>query len=228
MPQPIMIDSTASKTANTVAAGPFGQWLAQARASLLGNGGAEVPCGDCTGCCTSSYVIPVRPEDTQTLSRVPAMLLSSAPGSSRNKMMLPLPDGLCPMLKAGKCSIYPHRPQTCLDYDCRIFAAAGIDAGGADRAVINQRVRAWRFTYPAQTDRLAHDAVLSAAAFIQNKGECFPGGRAPTAPTGIAVLAIKACAVFLDPDIQARSGAEIANAIINASREFDAGIQARA
>jgi len=138
-------------------------------------------------------------------------------------MMGYLPDGACPMLEAGKCSIYRERPQTCRDYDCRIFAAAGIDAGGPDKHVINERVRSWRFDYPTHADQLAHRAVQSAASFIQAKAACFPGGRAPTAPTGIAVLAIKSYAVFLDPALQAQDDAAIAGAIIDASRKFDSG-----
>ena len=51
------------------------------------------------------------------------------------------------MLSCGNCTIYAQRPQTCLDYDCRVFAAAGIDAGGADKAVINRRVHEWRFRF---------------------------------------------------------------------------------
>ena len=29
----------------------------------------------------------------------------------------------------GGCSIYPHRPETCRTYDCRVFTAAGMNAG---------------------------------------------------------------------------------------------------
>ena len=135
-----------------------------------------------------------------------------------------LPDGLCPMLHSGKCSIYRDRPQTCLDYDCRIFAAAGIDAGGADKAVINRRVRQWRFSYPSEADKSVHEAVLAAASFIQKRRASFAAGRVPSAPTGIAVLAIKAHAVFLSADIETRSDTEIAAAILNAGREFDTGL----
>lgn len=205
-----------------VDAGPFAHWLEQARAALRGEGGTDVPCGDCVGCCTSSYYIPLRPDDTEALKKAPASLLHSAPGMAPgHKMMGYLEDGTCPMLESGKCSIYQHRPQTCRDYDCRIFAAAGIDAGGPDKSVINQRVRSWRFTFPAEADRLAYDAVRSAAAFIRANKASFPGSRAPTAPTGIAVLAIKAHGVFLDPNIQAKNDAEIASSIIAASRAFD-------
>ena len=112
---------------NSVAAGPFGSWLAQFRASLRGNQGSEVPCGDCTGCCISGYSIQLRPQDERALARIPAELLVQAPGFPRGHLtMAPRPDGTCQMLNAGKCSIYEDRPQTCLDYDCRIFTAAGV------------------------------------------------------------------------------------------------------
>jgi len=133
-------------------------------------------------------------------------------------------DGTCPMLDTGRrCTIYEHRPQTCRDYDCRIFAAAGIDAGGSDKHVINRRVRAWRFTYASEDERLTHEAVRTAASFVQERRSSFPGGRAPTAPTGIPVLAVKAYPVFLDPGVHEKSDEEIAMAIIKASGAFDAG-----
>jgi uncharacterized protein len=137
-------------------------------------------------------------------------------------MMIALADGSCPMLKERKCSIYAQRPQTCRDYDCRIFAAAGIAAGGEDRSVINRRVSEWRFTYHTDGDLAAHAAVRLAAAFIKEKRDSFPG-RVPTAPTGIAVLAIKVYTVFLDPETLATNDQDIARAIIEASRAFDSG-----
>jgi hypothetical protein len=206
-----------------VAAGAFGDWLRQFRAALRGHQGSEVPCGDCTGCCISGYSIQLRPRDERALARIPAELLGRAPGFPRGHQTLPpRTDGVCPMLSAGKCSIYDDRPQTCLDYDCRIFAAAGIEAGGADKSVINQRVRQWQFAYPTGADRRAHDAVLAASTFIRQKRASFPANRAPTAPTGIAVLAIKTYTVFLDADLDARSDLDIAAAIVEASEAFDA------
>jgi Fe-S-cluster containining protein len=208
---------------SAVDAGPFRLWLDRMSASLRGGAGTDVPCGDCVGCCVSSYFIPIRPQDDLARSKVPPDLLVDAPGMpSGHKMMGYLADGTCPMLRDRKCSIYEHRPRTCRDYDCRIFAAAGIDAGGPDKSVINQRVRGWRFTYPTDADRRAHEAVRAAADFIRSRKESFPGGRAPEAPTGIAVLAIKAYSIFMDA--QARSGedVEVAKAIVQASRAFDA------
>lgn len=207
-----------------VAAGAFGAWLQEVRASLRGTGGTHVPCGDCVGCCVSSYFIPIRPEDEAARKRISPELLVTAPGLQEgHRLMGYRSDGTCPMLSAGQCSIYEDRPQTCRDYDCRIFAAAGIDAGGPDKHVINRRVHAWRFTYGSDQERLTHSAVRSTASFIQASKASFPGGRAPTAPTGIAVLAVKAYGVFLDPGVKDKSDAEIAKAIVEASRAFDSG-----
>jgi uncharacterized protein len=216
---------SSSEATIIVAAGPFGEWLVQTRAFLRGDGGADVPCGDCVGCCVSSYYIPIRPTDAPARAKIPANLLIVALGQPSGHAMLGYSaEGVCHMLSAGKCSIYQQRPQTCRDYDCRIFAAAGIDAGNADKEVINRRVREWRFTYATAADQQAHSAVQAAASFIRDHGASFPGGRAPTAPTGIAVLAIKAYAIFVDERVNAKSAAEIAAAIIEASREFDAGL----
>jgi Fe-S-cluster containining protein len=208
---------------NTVPAGPFGKWLAETRAALRGDGGTDVPCGDCVGCCVSSYFIPVRPQDARARAAIPVKWLVTPPNQPGNLMMGHLDDGTCPMLSAGKCSIYADRPQTCRDYDCRVFAAAGIDAGGPEKHVINKRVREWRFSYESEDERRAHSAVLAASTFIREKGSSFPGGRAPTAPTGIAVLAIKAYGVFLDRSNSDLNDTDLANAVIRASREFDAG-----
>jgi uncharacterized protein len=207
-----------------VPAGAFGSWLQDVRASLRGTGGTDVPCGDCVGCCVSSYFIPVRAGDKAAHERISPQLLVRAPGMPEgDRMMGYRSDGTCPMLTAGRCTIYEHRPQTCRDYDCRIFAAAGIDAGGSDKHVINRRVRAWRFTYSSEQERLTHGAVRSAASFIQERKDSFPGGRAPTAPTGIAVLAVKAYGVFLDPRVARKSNEQIAKEIVEASRAFDLG-----
>src|SRR5689334_1550064 len=129
---------TAPSSESIVAAGPFSAWLRAMRRSLLGNEGMDVPCGDCVGCCVSGYSVQLRPQDHQAAARIPATFIVSAPGFTKGHLTVrPLSNGLCPMLDDGKCSIYSVRPQTCLDYDCRIFAAAGIDAGEG-KVVINK------------------------------------------------------------------------------------------
>lgn len=207
-------------SSDVVGAGPFGAWLDEFLASLRGSGGTTVPCGDCRGCCISSYSILVRPEDRDALAVIPAHLLTKAPALGAGvKAMGYLPDGTCPMLLAGECSIYEHRPQTCRDYDCRVFAAAGIDAGES-KGVINKRVRAWRFTYESETERDVHEAIRAAAVFLCTQGEAFPEHRFAKSPSGIAVSAVKSYSVFLVRGDE-RSAADIARAIADAIRAFD-------
>ena len=133
--------------------------------------------------------------------------------------------GRCPMLLGGNCSIYAHRPHTCRRYDCRIFAATGLAAGDDEKSEINERVRQWRFSYPGHLDRREHDAVLAAAAFIAGNPECFPDGMVPTAPSHLALLAIKVYAVFLaprdEPDDPESRKWEIAREVVEESRKFD-------
>jgi hypothetical protein len=204
-----------------IAAGFFGQWLEQARAALQGHGGMEVPCGECAGCCTSSYSILLRPHDA-ALDVVPVKFLSGVPGLAYpHAKMNPLANGHCPMFQHGKCAIYAQRPQTCLDYDCRVFAAAGIPTGD-NRPVINQRIRQWRFDYATTADRQAHAAVRSAAAFMGGRAAAFPAGWLPNNPSGIAVLAVKVYQLFIDDSVVQRTDAEMAIAIMQTSRELDA------
>lgn len=211
---------TAARTAE-IPAGGFGEWLERFRASLVGDQGSDVPCGECTGCCISGYSVQVRPEDNAARARIPPEWLISALGVARGeRTMAARPDGTCPMLSDSKCTIYADRPQTCRDYDCRVFAAARIEAGGTDKEVINRRVRQWRFTYPNESDRNAHEAVAAAAAFIRQKRGSFPGQLAPVGPTGVAVLACESYGVFLQTRIDDMTDDEIARALLDSSREF--------
>ena len=217
-----MIVSNGDSTSG-VNAGSFGPWLAQTRAALRGEHGADVPCGDCVGCCVSAYFIPIRSRDAAARAAIPVKWLVRAPNQAPGDTMMGyLADGTCPMLAAKKCSIYPDRPQTCRDYDCRVFAAAGIEAGGAEKSTINQRVREWRFTYETEQARRDHEAVRATARFIRERDASFPHNRAPIAPTGIAVLALKSYGVYLDEAVRTLSNQEIAAAIVKASRDFDA------
>ena len=50
----------------TLPAGDFSGWLRAMRSALAGGPGMQVACGDCVGCCTSSYFIKVRPHESAT------------------------------------------------------------------------------------------------------------------------------------------------------------------
>ena len=189
------------------------------RGALTGGPGMQVACGDCVGCCTSGYYIKVRPHETEALRHIPAQHLQPAPGESGTMMMGFDSAGHCPMFGTHGCSIYAHRPDTCRTYDCRIFTAAGMQAGDT-RTVINQRIARWKFSYPAETDREEHRAVMAAAAFLRQHPVRFPDGRIPSLPADIAVLAVKSYRVFLGANPH---DAAAASGIIDACRAFDAG-----
>lgn len=131
------------------------------------------------------------------------------------------------MLIDDKCSIYEHRPVTCRNYDCRIFPAAGIAAGEDDKALINQQIQHWKFSYPTEKDRNQHSAVKAAAKFLQENAECFPAGTLPSTPSQLAILAIKVYHVFLKyisesgEAMRKPSDLEIAKAIVAANEKFE-------
>ena len=144
-----------------------------------------------------------------------------APGLPPGNVLLGYDEsGRCPMLLGRSCSIYEHRPQTCRSYDCRVFPAAGIAAGGRDKELIERRARRWRFSYPAEADRREHLAVQAAATFLQRHADCFPDGFVPGNPAQLAALAIKVYGVFAgDADesgspAQARADLDVAAAVL--------------
>jgi len=143
-------------------AGAFSQWLAEMRAVLRGERDADVPCGDCVGCCVSSYPILLRLGDKLAREQVPEERLIGPARAGERWLMGYRDDGSCPFLLEHRCSIYTDRPQTCRDYDCRIYAAAGLVPDGS-RPVIAARVRAWKFDYASDQDRREAQAVSQAA-----------------------------------------------------------------
>lgn len=183
-----------------LAAGEFSPWLAQLRAALRGEAESEVPCGGCTACCTSSQFVPIGPDETDTLALVPESLRFPAPGLPAGHVVLGCDDrGHCPMLVDGGCSIYEHRPRACRTYDCRVFAAAGVDVP-EDKPLIAERVRRWRFAVPAPADRARLQAVRAAARFLADHAELLPHGVAPRNAQETAVLAVEVHGAFLSHD----------------------------
>ncbi len=205
-------------------AGDFSAWLRAMRAALAEEAASDVPCGDCSACCTTSHFVHVRPEETAAHARIPRELLFPAPGQPQGHLLLGYDErGHCPMLAAGSCTIYESRPLTCRTYDCRVFAAAGI---AADRDAITRQSRRWAFGYPAPADRAEHAAVRAAARFLRERAACFPGGAVPDDPAQVAVLAVKVYGVFLDGGAGpgaaacAPSDLEIARRVVEANERF--------
>lgn len=194
-------------------AGSFSSWVKHTRSAVADKGTADVPCGTCIACCTSSYFIHVGPEEKGALRAIPKALLFPAPGLPKGNVLMGYDEhGRCPMLKNGQCSIYEDRPKTCRNYDCRVFPAAGIENVGRD--LIERQARRWRFSYPEPVDRTEHDAVQTAARFLRDNADRFPRGALPTGATQLAILAIRVFEVFLEPDTAKRTDFEIVEAIV--------------
>jgi alkylated DNA repair protein (DNA oxidative demethylase) len=174
--------TAAGNDGDGLAAGDLSAWLAGMQRALDGTAAADVPCGDCTGCCTSSQFVPVGPDEVDTLAHIPPELLFPAPRMPAGHVLMGYDEhGRCPMLVGGACSIYAHRPRTCRTYDCRVFPATGVELddgpGGDDagKAEIARRSRRWRFTHPGEHDRVEHEALRAATCASTPTG-------CPTAP----------------------------------------------
>jgi Fe-S-cluster containining protein len=154
----------------------FSMWLTDMRAALRAERDADVPCNGCTACCRSAQFVAIEPDESETLARIPPELVVPAPLRPPGHVVLGYDErGHCPMLVDDRCSIYEHRPRACRMYDCRIFAATGVDP---EKPEIARRVREWHFTYASESAGETQAALRAAAAELDG------------APTERAVRAI--------------------------------------
>jgi Fe-S-cluster containining protein len=141
--------------------------------------------------------IHIRPDETRALARIPPELLFPAPGLARGHVLMGYNErGECPMLQNNRCSIYEDRPQTCRDYDCRVFAAAALEPDGRTQPVIAERVRAWRFEIKSDEVQADQEAIAATAAFLREMPAQFPNESLPTQPSQLALLAIRLFRLF--------------------------------
>lgn len=196
-------------------AGTFSSWLDALRQAQSDDNGMAVPCGECTACCTSSYFIHIKPEETEALARIPRELLFPAPGLPKGHVLLGYDEnGKCPMLIENKCSIYECRPLACRAFDCRVFPATGISPDEKNKKLIAERAQRWTFSFPDKDDHLQYAAVQAAAGFLRDHANLLPDGFVPGNATQAAILAIKVHHVFKKCGEQTReAGAD--------SREID-------
>ncbi len=179
----------------------FSAWLASARAAIDQGTDAVVPCGTCTACCRASQFVAVEPDEVDTLAHIPSELLFPAPRRPAGHLLLGYDEhGACPMLVDEACSIYHHRPRACRTYDCRIFAATGVEVVDEAKVEIAARVRSWRFAYPTEGDRADQQAVTDAAGFIAAHPEAVAERGPAVTDTQRAVLALELYRDFLAPD----------------------------
>lgn len=176
---------------------PFSDWLRAIGEATRAGTGMDVACGDCRGCCTSSYFIPVGPDEADALAAIPKRLLFRAPGLPKGHYLLGYAEnGHCAMFKDNACSIYARRPRACRAYDCRLFAATGLSEEG--KPAIARRAELWRFAFPSSADRELFEAVRAAARFLREHASDFPEGFLPSNATQQAGLALRAHGLFLD------------------------------
>ena len=142
-------------------AGDFAPWIEEMLGAIRGERASDVPCDGCTACCTSSQFVHIAPDETDTLAHIPKPLLFPAPRLPRGHLLMGYDEhGRCPMLIDGTCSIYDHRPRTCRTYDCRVFAATGLNVDDdPSKTAIAQQSRRWRFGFSSADDTLLHNAV---------------------------------------------------------------------
>lgn len=170
--------------------------------------------------------IHIKPEETRTRQRIPRALLFAAPGLPKGHVLMGYNNkGECPMLIDGKCSIYEDRPQTCRDYDCRIFPATGIATSEQTQNDIAQRTKSWVFTYESEGSRAEHATLKAAAAFLQQNVDLFPARSLPTHQGPLAALAVRIYRVFAALTAKTHDGeaalpdVQIAQAIMKALSE---------
>lgn len=174
----------------------FSSWLNDFTGALKGEGNGQVPCGECTACCTSSYFIHIKPTDRDSINHIPKELMFSAPRLPKGHYILGFDEkGHCPMLKEGKCSIYDHRPETCRQYDCRVFAATGIFPD--DKPQIFEKAKSWEFEISSPEDEEMFGAIQTASKFIIKNQYLFPKQFFPGNTTQQAVWAIRIYSEFL-------------------------------
>lgn len=178
-------------------AGSFSHWLAGASAALRGADDADVPCGTCTACCSSSQFVHIRPDEHDTLAHIPDQLLFPAPGLPLGHVLMGYDEhGRCPMLIDERCTVYAHRPRTCRTYDCRVFAATEVAVDDASKAAIAERVRRWRFSFPADSDLADRAGAVAAAEFLRRHRDELAERIRPHTSTQLAVLATEVASLF--------------------------------
>jgi len=192
-------DPVEARQGAPVSAGDFSTWLDVTLRSGDSLVTADVPCGDCTACCTSSYFIHIRPDETAALARIPDEYLVEAPGMPSGHVVMGYGEnGHCLMLVGGACTIYDDRPQTCRDYDCRIFAATGIELADPAKSLVTEQIRRWAFDTSTDIALVKSEAVLMCSDFLRMQTHNLPPGSVPNNPTHLALLAIALHEVFID------------------------------
>jgi Fe-S-cluster containining protein len=167
-------------------AGDFARWLADTAAVVRGEAAADVPCAGCTACCRSSQFVHIEPDESDTIAHIPPALLFPAPQRPPGHMVMGYDErGHCPMLVDGRCSIYEHRPRTCRAYDCRMFAATGVEVDDS-KSDLAARVRRWRFVFADESDAQTYETLRARARELPQRNPTDRAAAAIALTTGTA------------------------------------------
>lgn len=194
----------------------FTLWLNDFIKALKGLNNGEVPCGDCVGCCTSSYFIHLKPTDIKSFKHIPEELMFPAPGLPEGNYILGYNEkGHCPMFDKGKCSIYEFRPETCRQYDCRVFPATGIFPEDKN-SQIYRKAKKWKFDTSSSEDQKLFQAAQKASKYLTTYGKLFPDKFLPANAPQLAVFAIRIHSEFINMDMDEfdKKAIELAELII--------------
>jgi Fe-S-cluster containining protein len=203
-------------------AGRLAPWSVAMGRALRGEADSDVPCGGCTACCRSFQFVHIDPDEIDAIAHIPAELLFPAPQRPRGHLVMGYDDeGRCPMLGKSGCTIYEHRPRTCRMYDCRVFAATGVEPDGDERAAIREQVRRWRFTVTTETDVATRDALHAATGFLRAHPEARPDGAGPIGATALAVLAVDALPAFFAHDEESGNARVVVPDVASVRAELD-------
>jgi uncharacterized protein len=174
-------------------AGAFGDWARGYVEALVREGDVDVPCGTCSACCESGYLIPIHPDETEVRAHVPADRLQATAGPDGTEFLAQDDDGRCAM-HVGGCTIYEHRPRACRAFDCRVLAATGIAID--DSPGVASQAERWRFSLATDDDRARRDAVLAAVAALVAAD---PDLESLRSPMRRAIVAVAGHGRFLPP-----------------------------
>ena len=81
-----------------------------------------VPCGTCSACCHYAGIVV---DEKRDAARLPHLLTERAADGAL--VLQQRPDGACAHLGANGCTVYNRRPAVCRSFDCRVYAAMGLD-----------------------------------------------------------------------------------------------------
>lgn len=149
-------------------AGRFSAWMDAIQGVIRKGETTDVPCGTCTACCTSSQFVHIAPDEVDAPGEIPADVLFPAPRLPVGHVLMGCDEiGHRPILIDGACSVYERRPRTCRTYDCREFAASGLELDDPAESAIDDQVRRWQFQLVDGIDRAELEAVRSAALLLR-------------------------------------------------------------